>query len=162
MGIVNQKGQIALLDVFLACVLFILLFVAITALYNQRINELIELKKNDQLKESGSKAFDVLVKSYGIPENWSLSGNDANVIGLLQNSHTIDLQKWNALKNMDYGVAKQKLGLSSFEFNLELRNKNQFLIDEIGLDANTGNVLMLQRVMDYNNESVKVNFIVWK
>lgn len=157
----GSRAQAVLTDLAFSAFLFILLFAFIYSHIQSGISSASSEQNFTELSLAASEASEALVSSKGSPSNWFLlSENDINSVGLARKSLVVDDRKLQRFLSLDYGFARQKLNMSSFEFYFRLYNSS-------GVDLNFGiapspasvhSAVSLSRVVDYKGVESVVEF----
>ncbi|MEK6942007.1 MAG: hypothetical protein AABW85_04075, partial [archaeon] len=123
---IPEKGQSVILDFSLAAFIFLIAFAALTVYWTSGISEKAHQSKLFEMNQKANIAAEMLSKSPGNPENWEeININDVNSIGLAGTENSVDPQKLNAFKNMDYGKARRLLNISEYDFSFDFNGTDQ-------------------------------------
>ncbi len=156
-----MKGQLFSGDFVLSVAIF-LVVVAVLLLSFTRISEQTREEDLRTDLESGSLfATDVLMKTEGFPGNWD--NTTVIVPGFVENG-TLSSGKVSRFLQLDYDRAKYALGLSEFDFSMNVTGLNDTVIFEYvkkNLTQADG-ISVTNRVGVMGGQIVKIRFLVWK
>jgi len=161
----DKKGQAISTDFIFSFAVFILFLLILVPLLSRIEGDVREQRLQELMERSIISASDMLVKTPGYPDNWDK--NNVSSIGLKTGDH-LDKNKIKNLMEMDYKKAKDNLGLSGFEFYMNITDyKNQ----AISIDSNTlqfGNNIIngnrvsnIKRPVVFNNTISVLNMVIW-
>ena len=157
------KGQIIMLDLFLAALVFLLLASMLFAEFGKIDSKILTEQTVNQMNFAALNASDSLINSPGIPSNWINDANNATAIGLKEKKQAISEKKWNALKQLDYATMKELLGINNFEIRIELFDLKNNFIDGLGLKQdNLNEAVVVERIIKLNGIERRLFVYVWK
>jgi hypothetical protein len=123
-----EKGQTIIMDFSLAAFIFLLATAALIVYWSEGIREKGHQSKLYEMSQRAGIAAEMLVKSPGSPANWEeISLDSVNSIGLASAENSIDEQKLNAFKNMDYDKARQLLNIREYDFSFDFNGADQVM-----------------------------------
>lgn len=162
----NNKGQVVILDLAIALIIFMSAMVFIVLTYQNGITKLDrETRYNSWVLESYG-ITDLLIKSEGYPQDWNAS--DVVVIGLASADRVLSTDKITRFTLLEYNKTKQLLGISGNEFFLQIRDVNNINLFEAGaspLEENPCNKtyesITTQRFAMWEEQRVLVYFTLW-
>lgn len=164
----NRKAQTAIIDLFIALSIFILLVMIIVYLwndYNTRINEDVEYEKM-QLK--AYQVTNQLVKTQGNPFSWEKNPNNFKEIGLVTFDRNISAEKLEAfvaLARTDnkYNNIRSSFNLDGYGFNFNLTTlSNKNLKSSGGTPEGDEEIISVERYVIYGDEEAIFRFKIWK
>lgn len=158
----KKKAQIAIIDLFTALSVFIILILTIIVLFNFYT---IRLQENIFREELRDKAFMLgeILLSTGKPVDWDYS--TVEIIGLARYDRHIQEERFNEFKdNITYVDAKGLLGLGGFDFYVRLTELDGNFIGDYGNDISLEKqeVVALRRIIFYEDEPARMEVRVWR
>ncbi len=157
----HEKGQGIIIDFTFAVFIFMIAFGALAANWAGAMQQKQQQEKIYEMWQKANLASDMLVNSPGFPSNWEeLSNSDTNTIGLAIKSHSIDEQKLNAFKNMDYDTARRLLNLSEFDFYFDF-NGTDTATAGLPTAADIDNVAAT-RIVEYKGGEAIATLLVYR
>lgn len=156
----SHKGQHSALDV-LAAISGLMIIVTLSfVLFAFVYNNIIESIQEREMQISTYYAFEQLLNS-GNPVNWHFSFIDN--YGLERQSSVLDNSKLIAFSTENYTLIKEKLGISKYNFSLNIYNYyNQTPLYSFGSANNSSTIITMQRIAILNDSLVLVKFQVAK
>nr|MBA4405477.1 hypothetical protein [Nanoarchaeum sp.] len=162
----NKKAQIAVLDLFIAAMIFGVLVTGIMITlnnYNEKIEKRIDTNTN---MIRAYHISDLLTRYAGKPSAWEkfdegTSLNPVTIIGLAKQDHVIDNDKLNAFLNLEYDYIKSKLSINNYEYYFRLSNIDGSDFDpkiEKGEKLNDTTYVTLKRYVIYNESEAILEF----
>lgn len=152
----NSRGQFFFPDLMLASGVFIMGLVFFFAASQHVFFQIQELDLRKEIDEAAHASLDALLSTSGSPVNWEhKSISDANVFGIVSSRSVIDSVKLEKLRgylnDSNYSVAKSKMGLSRYDFQLSLVDSNGSYFKEAGvIDGNADYKFVYERIVYYN------------
>ncbi len=154
-----RRGQISSYDIFIAFIGFILIFSFLGFIWNQNFFNAIEKMRIIEKQLMANQAVDVLIKSSGTPGNWETDPSSVEVIGLASKKNVLSQRKLEEFEQLDYAVAREKLKIGPYDFQLELKTGNATEDKTIGLTPPaTTAVIVLRRNSIYKGADSNVFF----
>ncbi len=123
-GARGRRGQAFSADFVLGCVIFGVVLMLLVPLWSTLTSQTREAEVRKDLQIATVAVADLLLRSSGSPMNWSAS--DVLSLGLANSAHELNTTKFLRLRKLDYGQAKQALGLSAYNFTLNVSERNGF------------------------------------
>ena len=112
-----KRGQTVLIDFSLAVFIFFIAFAFLTIFWVDNIEEKTRETRFFDMDLKANIASEILVKSRGSPVNWhELNTSQIDFIGLAFRERSIDEQKLNAFKIMEYNISRELLNISEYDF----------------------------------------------
>lgn len=156
----HKKAQIGTTDLFIAISIFIISVIVLVSLWNKYNVILIENAENEEMFSLGMQATDLMVKSPGIPYNWTVS--NVEVIGLANSDHNLSFSKVANLTQMSYNASKKLLKIASYDYVFRISTPNGTILVNYGnMYSNANKVINVRRLVFYQNESI-LELILWK
>ena len=163
----QNKGQAAVTDLFIAISVFIILITITTLtwnLYNIRLTSRFDY---DDMMLRGFQVSDLLVKSKGIPPDWHITYEITapQVIGLADNERILSPEKVGAFKDLsdsDPSAIKNALNINLYNYYFVIRNQTGIPLLSTGLFPSGKYAVNLARIVSYNNQPVIMEFAIWK
>ncbi|MBS3172314.1 hypothetical protein J4438_01890 [Candidatus Woesearchaeota archaeon] len=162
----NKKAQVAVLDLFIAAMIFGILVTAIMITWND-YNEKIDkrISQNTNLIRA-YHISDLLTRYAGKPSAWEKFGEDTaedplTIIGLAKEDHVIDNDKLTTFLSLDYNYTKDKLSINSYEYYFKILNidgSDFNPVIEKGIKMNNTNYVTLKRYVIYNESEAILEF----
>ncbi len=155
------KGQLFSGDFMLSIGIFFVVIIVILISFT-RISEQTRAEDLRADLDSGSIfATDVLMKTEGFPSNWD--NTSVIVPGFLDNG-TLSSTKIFRFTQLDYSRAKYMIGLSEFDFNMNVTRLNGSTVFNIygGQLMQAESVAVTDRVGVMDGQLVKIRFLIWK
>ncbi|MFA5357514.1 MAG: hypothetical protein WC308_01170 [archaeon] len=113
----------------------------------------LDVKKN--VEEFAHPVMSVLLGSSGEPSNWEYGSiTDVNIFGIVSSKGVVDSRKFEKLAGYlngpDYSLAKEKLGIARYDFQLSMVDSNGDYFNEAGfINENADYTLIYERVVYY-------------
>jgi hypothetical protein len=121
------KAELFSSDFMIGLSVFLIAMSIFGIYYTNLQNDVVDYKIRNDMQTKANSIADQLATSSGSPEFWNSS--NVNVIGL-EDSNLINLTKFQELKNIDYYVAKTKLGVGGYELYIEIKNQTGNVISD--------------------------------
>jgi len=153
------KSQAAVADLFIAFFLFIIVLSATIYTWNLYITRIDEERENNEITMKAFQAAEALVKSQGIPENWSLSS--VNLTGLAENERILSFKKVDLFVNLTEEQIKNIFKIQLYNFSFVLKDIEGNKIKEIGSITGEKSV-NVKRYVVYENEPATIEFKIGK
>ena len=153
------KSQAAVADLFIAFFLFIIVLSATIYTWNLYITRIDEERENNEITMKAFQAAEALVKSQGIPENWSLS--NVNLTGLAENERILSFKKVDLFVNLTEEQIKNIFKIQLYNFSFVLKDIEGNKIKEIGSITGEKSV-NVKRYVVYENEPAILEFKIGK
>ena len=153
------KSQAAVADLFIAFFLFIIILSATIYTWNLYITRIDEERENNEITMKAFQAAEALVKSQGIPENWSLS--NVNLTGLAENERILSFKKVDLFVNLTEEQIKNIFKIQLYNFSFVLKDIEGNKIKEIGSITGEKSV-NVKRYVVYENEPAILEFKMGK
>ena len=153
------KSQAAVADLFIAFFLFIIVLSATIYTWNLYITRIDEERENNEITMKAFQAAEALVKSQGIPENWSLS--NVNLTGLAENERILSFKKVDLFVNLTEEQIKNIFKIQLYNFSFVLKDIEGNKIKEIGSITGEKSV-NVKRYVVYENEPAILEFKMGK
>ncbi len=150
----NRRGQVAVIDFFIALGLFLIMLMVIIFewnLYSRNFNDNIDY--NVMVAKTGYIG-DVLVGTEGIPSDWNYT--DVTLPGLVSwQDRNLSASKVMAFKNLTSDEIKDMFDVKLYAINFSLVYSNGSRIFSLGTDVSAENIIVnTRRYATYNNETV--------
>ncbi len=163
MNYLNCKGQIIMLDLFLAALVFLLLASMLFAEFGKIDSKILTEQTLNRMNFAALNASDSLINGQGITSTWINDANNASALGLKEKKQTIDEKKWLALKKLNYTTLKELLGIKGFEIRIELLDLKNNFVDGLGLSLdNLNEAVAVERIIKLNGIERRLHTYVWK
>jgi hypothetical protein len=146
-----EKGQIAALDAFVAITLFMLLYLSLDSIWNDKLLNIQQLEMQNNMQFKAIQAISVMLDTQGIPFNWEKSPADTNAIGLVGKNKEIQKDKLTAFASLDYNTAQFLLKTApyNFRFEFDATGNNDDVNIGRNIDANN-TVVAIERATKFN------------
>ena len=162
----NKKAQVAVLDLFIAAMIFGIIVTGIMITWNNYNNKIEKRIDSNTNMVRAYHISDLLTRYTGKPSAWEkfdedLSTNPVTIIGLAKQDHVIDNDKLNAFLNLDYDYIKAKLSINTYEYYFRISKVNGSDFDpkiEKGTKLNNTNYVALKRYVIYNESEAILEF----
>lgn len=166
------KAQFFSSEVVVAYFIFSLAVIMIFFLWNTAIKEINQSEEIYNLEEQANNLGEKLVKTAGIPENWTK--DDVMSVGLAREGQPRELEERKILEflelmNESYLEKSHLLGLGKYDFffNLTDINGTQLFLENLTCSAGRmpleeKNKITTERTALWNDDIVKVKVIVWE
>lgn len=165
---VMRKAQVAVIDLFIALSIFILLIMIIVYLwndYNTRINEDVEYER---MQLAAYQITNQLIKTQGIPRAWEKDPLNFEEIGLVTIDRNLSAEKVDTFvtlsrTNNQYNLIKQSFNLEGYGYNFNITTlSNEDIKSSGGTPKGTEEVIGIERYVMYNGEKTSFKFKIWK
>jgi hypothetical protein len=157
----HKKGQVAVLDLFIAVLIFGIIVATVMFTwnsYNSKIDDRIE--HNTNLLRA-YHVTDLLTKYPGKPSNWENCFEEgATILGLAKADRIIDQNKLFSFLDMEYNLTRDKLSINNYNFYFKL--ENQDVLYEKGLKINDSSTVAIRRIVIYNEVETNMDFWLQK
>lgn len=158
-----SRGQGIVIDFSLGFFVFVLIFIAVTAAFDSKLQEIPKKNDFEAMRIKSAASMDLLVRTPGNPENWEVIPlSSAISLGLASSDRNISSAKLSAFSNLgaNYFEGKRKIGLAEYDFFFEFDG-----ID----DANAGlqpfgdaDKVVETRIVSYKGGSAVARLTVYK
>jgi hypothetical protein len=167
----NTKAQLWSADFMFGMVLLVLLLTIFLISWNDLSIRWNTAEKYRELKMAALYVADSLLTTSGEPKSWEILNlttqiNQVKAIGLVNNRNVLDNEKLATLKayeNSSYDQIKNILGLSKYEMNLKITDKNaNVTYYEFGKKITANNEsAVIERLAIFNDSLSIVKLTVW-
>ena len=163
-----MRAQAWSMDFAASVVIFITaLAIAIFAL-NYTLNQNQSQIEMNMMENAAMSASDALVRQPGIPEDWDSS--DVITLGLASQENILNESKLQNLLSLDNNTIKSLLGISNYNFYLEVRYANGSLaslptgegIVKGDPPSDASMVIPVERHVIYMGEIARMRLVLWK
>lgn len=162
----SRKGQIWSLDFAMSVMIFslliVMLFFSWSYLYNQNLRQL----EFADIENMGLVVSDSLIRGQGVPADWNAT--NVQTIGLAETDNVLDTGKVVTFFSMNYLDARPLIGVSRYNYYIEMSDINGTLITYGGMNLTQGfypsgavMVVPVERFVIYNSSLAKFRFILW-
>ncbi|MFC2143497.1 hypothetical protein ACFLQN_03795 [Candidatus Aenigmatarchaeota archaeon] len=151
-----KKGQIVSMDVLFAFMIFLIAIAFLMALWESRIDRLVENNDRNHLETLSLEIADRLIRTGGFPVDWETDPNNLITIGLASNDRIIDEEKLEAFFNLDYNTTRNLLNTMGYEFYFEFAGFTK------GIYPVSEEIIFTQRIAIYDNEAELMSFYLWE
>ncbi len=169
----RKTAQVFSGEFLIAYFIFAIALVLVFYMWDTTIAEIMQSEHLCDLEDTSVDVAEKLIKTRGIPENWSL--NDVDSIGLAGESRILDQEKvlkflkmMNA-SNSNYENNKYLLGIGKYNFYFKITDIEGDTIKINNLTCETGKVpvnetqmLTITRTAILNDEIVRTILTVWE
>lgn len=158
----KSRGQIASIDLLVSILLFVIIFITLRGIWLNNISTVGTELDQFQMQMQAKQSLNVLLNTSGDPTNWeSVNPSLINLIGISDSKEVISNKKINSFIKLPYLVSQEKMGLTKYDFNLELfSNETAILSYGMPIDNNS-KVVELKRFVVYNGGEALVVFKVF-
>ncbi len=169
MTLLNRKGQIFSTDLMIASIVFLFILTTAAVYGNQLANRLYFIEQDSEMRQIGQQAANILLLTTGSPANWQQlsSLEEVNVIGLAEHQNFLSIEKMTQMKTLtssNYEDLKEVLGLSKFDFKLEVKSlQNNLIVESFGQEPGLeSRVVSINRIAIYDSNNVVVRLRVFE
>lgn len=156
----NFNGQVSSIDVVLATVIFIMIFVFMRGVWIQNIENAQNEFSFSEMQLKSQQAIDSLVKTGGYPSNWSSS--NVELLGLAEKPLVLSSLKVAAFSSFDYNKSRYLLGLGNYDFSIKISSQTPSNSVSFGTAPDINRfVFSIRRVVLYKGEKADVIFNVY-
>ncbi len=157
----RKKGQLNSVDMIMASVVIVILLVfAMVFWFNGILSAQNNIKKNG-MEYTAISISDILLKSPGLPSNWTNNTANIQMLGLATSSNVLSSSKLSNFTNISYSNAKNLLGVTS-EFYFYVEDLNGSRLYETGNSSISGNnIVAITRFAILNNKKVRMRLTVY-
>ncbi|MFH0798255.1 MAG: hypothetical protein V1906_02475 [Candidatus Woesearchaeota archaeon] len=162
----TKKAQIIATDLFLAVVVYIIIIIVVTYIYSSYMHR---LDNEVRYRDMTSKAFEIsdnILKHMGYPTGWNTTS--VKVIGLAESDRVLSTEKLTNFANMSYNYSKRVLGISTYEYFIQIRDfYNRNLLEtgaspiEDSICNSTYEAVTLRRFALWEGQRVIVYITLW-
>ena len=162
----NVSGQVSSIDLMVASIIFILIFVSMRGLWLENVSGAQEDFSLSDMQLKGESALDSLLKTQGYPANWSPSTVDDNTLLGIANSPLVlsstKVANFAAYAGTNYDKAVYLLALGNDDFNFSLVSDNPAYNISAGVPVRANStVISLKRVVTYKGVGAYVVFKIF-
>jgi len=168
----SNKGQIFSWDLVVSAMIFIVIFLTLVVLLDDKSLAINEEEPKKELEIYTRHAVEALMNTEGFPQDWheldGINASEISSIGLREGRYGyLDEEKLDKLMKSGeyYDAIKKLLGLTGpnfeFKFNVTIYDTNHIKIDEknMGYDGDCSKLLILNRLArDYDGRIYKMKF----
>lgn len=157
---IRKRGQAAVMDLFVAISVFIILTTILTLtwdLYNIRINNRFTY---DDMVLKTLQISDILVRTQGIPPDFV--PQSAQSIGLARRDYTLDNRRVARVAAMNESDFKNIMKINLYEFYLVVRDQSGAANATLGKPPAGKSTVNLLRYVMYDGRQVGFEFSLWK
>jgi hypothetical protein len=182
----HKRGQILSSEFIIAAVIFMFVLGAILFMWTTTTLQINQSELVYTMDESATSAAEKLVRTGGLPRNWSkLDADDIAAIGLVNESRILDLGKLDRFLEMmndsglpsdhdnpcgfsdplinNYGCNKHFLGLGKYDFHFNMTYLNGTFIGQTGVQvpSDADFIISKRRTALLNDRVVIITLSVW-
>lgn len=169
----RKNAQVFSGEFLIAYFIFAIALVLVFYMWDTTTADIMQFEHLYKLEDISVDVAEKLIKTKGIPENWS--SDDVDSIGLVSGSRILDSEK--VLKflkmmnssNSNYEDNKYLLGIGKYDFHFEITDIDGTVIKINNLTCETGKppvnetyMLTVTRTAILNNEIVRTILTVWE
>lgn len=165
----NKKAQVAVMDLFIAAVLFGILVTIMMSTWNEYN---VKIDKQIEYNDLVIKTFhisDLLVMYHGKPSAWEKpwpavtaqsNGTPLTTIGLAQADGTIDEEKLDKFLNMTYNETRENFNIERYDYYFQMKRVDGSDFDPaIFKGVETDSIIVsVRRLVIYKNEEAILQF----
>jgi hypothetical protein len=161
----RKKGQVAVLDLFIAALIFGIIVTSIMFVWN---NYNVKIDRQIDSNTNLIRAYhisDLLTRYPGKPTAWEkyydLGLDTVTIIGLAKDDRVVDEGKLSTFLDLDYDYIRSKLSINSYDFYFKMTNLDgSDLIPSVekGNITNSSVAIVLKRYVIYNEEEKILEF----
>jgi len=144
------KGQIAVLDLVVSVVVFLIVMTGFFIAWNSYNNRLDDSLLSNEMSLHAFQIMQQLITTPGVPGNWENNVSSLKFIGLAYSDRIIDEAKLDSLNTINYNDLKNKMNIKRFEVFILVKQGNQ-AVYEIG-NTTKGKTIHIERGVMYKNE----------
>ncbi len=163
----SRNSQIYALDALVAFTLFASILVLSSLSWHKLNNMIYQNEQQNELNYIALHALNILVKSAGIPVNWT-NVSEVKMIGLSNGSaNVIDPQKVTTFldfvneSDFNYKFAKKLLCVGKYEFMLQVYNSTQLIAAVGKKPSRISDVAVAYAPIVMGNDTGKIVIAVW-
>ncbi|MBU0898615.1 MAG: hypothetical protein KKB03_04465 [Nanoarchaeota archaeon] len=163
-----MRGQIWSMDFIVSAIIFFIALATIMFSWNYIIQNTDEQTVINEMESSVLDITDVLVRSPGVPRDWTPS--NVQSIGLASEENKLNETKVDYFMQLDYSETKLLLGIKNYHFYFELEDLNNQTVKNQadqnitkGVYPDTASFIQIpvERYALYRDAIVKLKFIFW-
>ncbi|MFH1788126.1 MAG: hypothetical protein ABH834_01945 [Candidatus Altiarchaeota archaeon] len=178
----DSRGQVFSGEFLLAYFIFLTVMILAVLLWHNTERDITEAETLRLLEEKSVEASEQLVRTRGVPADWSAS--NVLSVGLAEESRILSEDKISEFTDLmsdarydslcndvalsNYACSRHLLGLSGFDFAYELNYLNDSPVTVYGKTAETGKqpvnqtrLITVERTALLDNETVRATLTVW-
>ncbi len=159
----TKKGQMSSVDFLFASIIFVFILAFFTGFWYVTTGDLDNTIKRNRLEATAVVASDLLIKSPGVPSNWTENPSTILAIGLVSQHNVFDKIKLENFTSLDYNSSSELLGLSQsqgFYFYIEDLDGNRKY--QTGNSSANGQVVFITRYGILNGQKVKMRLMIYE
>ena len=161
-----MKAQMWSLDFIVSMMIFMTVVIALMFFWSYASLQVGEQITLDRLQDTAITVSDLLVRSPGVPEDWTLS--TVTIIGLAREEKVLDPGKVYEFTRIPYSTAQKLLRVAPHNFYLEILTPNgsvvtvnNTLVTAGSLPASARTVVPISRFVLLDGEIVRLNLQLW-
>jgi len=168
----NNRGQVAVLDLFISALIFGLLVTTIMFTWNSYT---LKIDKQIDYNTNLLRAYhitDLLTRFPGKPTSWEkynepqLGSNPIEIVGLAREDRILDPTKVSGFINLEYDLSREILGITDYDYYFKLTHIDGTDFDpviESGEIINESEIVVtLTRYVIYNETEAVMEFWLQK
>jgi hypothetical protein len=147
-------------DFLMGLVIFLIIVAISVSLWNKNVYNMGLKEKRTEMENLVLLISDQMVKSSGIPGDWS--STTVAAIGLSKSDNVLDSSKVSNFVGLSKEKTKALLGIRNYNFIFRLRSTNETILVEYGdLPSDASESVIGRRVVLYEGGSTIMDFGLW-
>ncbi len=158
-----RKSQVAVTDLLISLVIFLLLIIALVSFWNTYSKRLGQDMDYRALELKAFQITDILTKNPGIPLTWENDPSSVLVLGLQQKDGILSKNKVSAFLSLNESSTKELLNIEAYNYYTELRALNNTpLTNSSGTSPNNPKqIITIKRFLIYEDQKAILAFTLW-
>ncbi len=158
----TKRGQIAIMDLFLAVAIFTIIIVIVGIVWNTQTKRFEGSIAQNNMQIKAFQATDLLVKNAGVKTEWEENLTVLEILGLSTNDRTISEAKVSNFTSLNYDLVRQLLNIQDYEFYFRLLDDEGVLIMSSGKTPIATTVsIAVRRFVHYKNNPAILELTLW-
>jgi len=158
----QKRGQIAIMDLFLAVAIFTIIIVIVGVVWNMQTKRFEGSIAQSSMQIKAFQATDLLVKNPGVKTEWEENLTVLAIPGLSTNDRTISEAKASNFTSLDYDLVRQLLNIQEYEFYFRLLDDEGELIISSGkAPIATTSSVAVRRFVHYKDNLAILELTLW-
>ncbi len=157
----KRKGQIWSFDLALSLLIFFTAMLSMLFAWSYMSSDIAETRQIKTMQLRALTVSDSIIRTPGIPLDWNES--NVEVIGLASSDNTLVTSKVDSFMAMEYGKARALLGVSPYDFYMEIKDINGTIYKNttLPISGDADFVVPAERYAVYRGRIIKLRFILW-
>lgn len=159
----NKKAQLFSIDIVVALVLLLILFVFLISIWNLNTSKLSDNLSSEEMELLSYHITNILFNTKGTPDNWELFPENTTTYGLSKSPNTLDPDKVNAFLSINYNDSKVIFNIERYDYLLKIQDINGNTLNTLGIEpSNQKQSITLTKITKISDEKRIILFTLWQ